>query len=161
MKKTYTWSVAAYAALKVSPQIVGETLAAIEERDGKLEPAAVVEAATPKKSPLHALFEWDNTEAAQLYREKQAAYLIRSIKVVVEQAVPTTTRAFVSVQVADQPREYKPIDAVLADTAMRASLLQRALRDLRAWQQKYAGLVELAALFKAQEEILARHEKAS
>ena len=48
---------------------------------GALTPAAVVDAARDPTSPLHASFEWDNTEAAHQYRLDQARTLIRSVRI--------------------------------------------------------------------------------
>jgi len=50
------------------------------ERDGRLLPADVVNAARPTNSPLHPHFDWDDSSAAEKYRLDQARTLIRSVQ---------------------------------------------------------------------------------
>lgn len=68
----------------VDPETVGTELLRIESRDGKIEPAAVVEDARPKDSPLHPIFEWNNAKAGEQWRVHQARNLIRSVRLVEE-----------------------------------------------------------------------------
>jgi len=56
-----------------------ELLAELHKR-GVLSPAAVVEAARSTRSPLHALFEWDDRVAAEERRLDQARGVIRSVE---------------------------------------------------------------------------------
>lgn len=63
------------------------------EKDGRLDPADVVEAARDPASPLHGYFEWDDTEAARQHRLGQARQLIRRIKIeTVVHSVPLSGR---------------------------------------------------------------------
>ncbi|NBR91840.1 MAG: hypothetical protein EBS68_18450, partial [Rhodobacteraceae bacterium] len=48
----------------LTPQIVGETLADIEERHGVIDPHTVVDESRPKNAPLHPVFEWRDDVAA-------------------------------------------------------------------------------------------------
>lgn len=57
-----------------------ETLRKLERERGHLAPEDVVEEARKRDSPIHDLFEWNNTEAARKYRLVQAAQLIRSVR---------------------------------------------------------------------------------
>lgn len=43
---------------------VADQLRLLETENGRLDPSLVVEAARDPASPLHAYFEWDDTEAA-------------------------------------------------------------------------------------------------
>lgn len=52
-----------------------------KQNDGKITPLQLVEAAQDTDSPLHGYFEWDDTEAAQKYREAQARTLLRSCEI--------------------------------------------------------------------------------
>jgi hypothetical protein len=69
------------------------------EKNGKLTPFDVIEAARDKTSPLHEYFEWNDTEAARLYRIEQARGLIRTVKI--EVVYEETT--FRTVQYARDP----------------------------------------------------------
>lgn len=57
-----------------------DKLAQIEERDGRLTPAAVVEEAKSPRSVLHRMFEWDDAKAAYQHRLDQARTLIASVR---------------------------------------------------------------------------------
>ena len=63
-----------------NPKIVEELLR-LEQDNGRLNPADVIEAAKDAGSPLHSWFEWDDTVAASKYRLDQARALIRSVKI--------------------------------------------------------------------------------
>lgn len=55
------------------------------EKKGKISPSELVEAARPKKSPIHDAFEWDNLKAGEQYRLLQARTWIRKVEVIVEE----------------------------------------------------------------------------
>lgn len=60
---------------------VADQLRLLESEQGRLDPVAVVDAARDPASPLHAYFEWDDTEAARQHRLGQARQLIRRVKI--------------------------------------------------------------------------------
>lgn len=53
----------------------------IQDAEGRITPKAVVDRARPPDSPLHPLFEWDDSIAGDLHRQNQARTLIRTVKV--------------------------------------------------------------------------------
>lgn len=61
---------------------VKKVLQELYDKHGHTEAAALVEAATPKDSPAHAGFEWDNKKAGHEYRLIQARQWIRRVTVV-------------------------------------------------------------------------------
>lgn len=68
---------------------LAEELQRIYDRDGVLDPEAIVEEI--EKDPDHPLrdrFEWDDREAAHRYRVEQCRGLIRSVKIVVTTHTP-------------------------------------------------------------------------
>lgn len=68
-----------------SRKIIRDRLADIAKRNnGRLEPSAVVDDARSEDSPLHELFEWDDSAAAERFREHQARNIIASVRVVIE-----------------------------------------------------------------------------
>lgn len=131
--------------LKVSAQAAGELCAELESQ-GKLTPHEVVEASRPDDAPLHSAFEWDDEIAAEKYRETQASYIIRSVEVVPEGS-SKPTRAFVSLVINENEREYHEINKVLRIRSERELLLEEAKRELMAFKNKYAVLEELADVF--------------
>lgn len=58
---------------------VAEVLVCLAKRDGKVTPEAFLEAATPTDSPIHDLFEWNDTVAAVSHRLHQARQIVRSV----------------------------------------------------------------------------------
>lgn len=123
--------------------------ALVERHGGTITPAQVVEFAADPGTALHALFVWDDSEAARRYREVQAAQYLRVVMRLIprEGDEPTAVRAFVSLSVDRGTGVYRPIVAVLSDDEQRAQLVQDAMRELAAFRRKYAHLEELASVF--------------
>ncbi|MCD8197833.1 MAG: hypothetical protein LUE24_11830 [Lachnospiraceae bacterium] len=134
------------AQLKTPAEVAGQVCQELEESGG-LTAKRLLDASRPVDAPLHDEFEWDNSEAAEKYREYQAAHIIRRIIVRPEQVEKEPVRAFVNV--TDNVRSYRSLDVVLQTTNLREQLLGQALKDLRAFEQKYSTLSELAEVFNA------------
>jgi len=81
------------------------------ERDGKLYPADVVNAARSPSSPLHPYFDWDDSSAAEKYRLDQARALIRSVQT--EVRITSGVQFAVPVYVRD-PRAQKDVAGYVA-----------------------------------------------
>lgn len=140
----YRWKTGARSP--VSAQVVGEVCEELESK-GQLTPQKLVDVSRPEDAPLHDAFEWDDSVAAEKYRENQGRYLIRSIEVVYKS--DETTRAFVTLQRTASDHEYHSIDAVLKNSNDTEQLLAQAKRELDAFKRKYAQLNQLADVFKA------------
>lgn len=134
---------------KVEAQVAGEHLERLRESNGGLTARLVVDDAKAEDSPIHAVFEWDDTRAADEYRLVQARDVMRHIAVVITDGsageAPTMSRGFVVVTENEQDR-YESIQIVMDDPALRQQVLTRALRELEAWQKKYAELEEFAGV---------------
>lgn len=145
----YKWNI---PNVPVDAQAAGEFFADIEKRHGVLKPAVVVDESRAEDALLHNCFEWDDTKAAELFREGQAGYLIRNIRVIIEVDTPRLqppVRAFVNVTQDDKPRGYIAVQTALQSKPLRAQLLRNALNDLLAFQYKYEALTELSGVFEA------------
>lgn len=120
---------------------------------GLLRPHAVVAAAEPESSVLHACFEWDDSVAAHEYRLWQARQLIRVV-VEVLPGMSCDTPVFVSLS-SDRQHEggYRVTATVASDAEMRAQMLNDAIAELRVFRCKYHQLQELVAVFSAAEKI--------
>ncbi len=149
----YQWK--AGSRITADAQKVGEVCAKIEKK-GELTPKALVDASRRKNAPLHNLFEWNDAVAAEKYRENQAAYLIRSVEVVIS-GCTEPTRAFVSVSASDTEtaRSYINVEAALSSEPTRSEVLENALAELRSFERKYANLTEVAEVIAAIKSILA------
>ena len=141
----YRWVTGSH--IRGSAQAAGEECAKLEMR-GELTPKALVDESRPEDAPLHDMFNWNDEEAAELYRQTQAQYIIRSIEVVaVGDSKPV--KAFVSVQTVGKSRIYQNTEVALSIPDTRDQVLQAALAELRAFERKYGRLEELADVITA------------
>lgn len=149
----YQWKPAFQAMAKgVNPQVVGERLEAIKAANGELTRELVLAEAEKKKSPLHKLFTWDDTEAARKYRLAQAGEIIRQIEVVITKPAGKSmvTRGFVRVTPPDEKKQtYIDVTTAFEDPIMREQVVKRARRELLAWKARYEAYEELGELFEA------------
>lgn len=125
----------------VEAQIIGEL---IEERGGELSPRELVEYARKKNSPLHPLFEWDESKAAEAYRVSQASGHLRMVKItVVKDGVTHTPRACYSVTVNDDDdgarRTNASYDRVKGSPDLARQVIARASGEIKAWRHRYAS----------------------
>jgi tRNA A37 N6-isopentenylltransferase MiaA len=83
---------------ELTPQIVGDTLADIEDRYGVINPHTVVDESRPKDAPLHPIFEWRDEVAAEKWRVEQARRVVRSVEIIAEDCNKPTQIAYVNIQ---------------------------------------------------------------
>lgn len=132
---------------KVSAAVAAEVMDRLAEEE-RLNPAELVEESRPEDAPLHSEFEWDDSVAAEKYRETQAGELIRHLVVRIEaNDHEYPTRQYFMVQ--PEAKIYEPIQVILKDEDKTAMLLDQAKRELQAFKAKYAGLKELAEVIRA------------
>lgn len=130
--------------INADPQLVGRVCAQLSS-EGELTAHRLLEVSRDSSAPLHNLFEWDDRIAAEEYRVSQARYIIRSITVESETNIKQPVRAFISIH--QEKQEYKPISSVMRSVTLREQMLANALKDLRAFKQKYEVLNELVSIF--------------
>lgn len=140
----YEWKVP--SVMKVDAQTAGEEFERICEKNGKLDPADVVEESRPESAPLHNCFEWRDNFAAEMFRKTQASQMIRAITTVVEspKEEPVEVRAFVNTG-----DKYAPIATVLKSEDSTAFMLKCARSELQSFKRKYAALAELSGVIKS------------
>ena len=127
---------------------VAGTVCAEMEAAGTLTAENLVEASRPEEAPLHDEFEWDNTKAADEWRKHQARNIIHSLVLVTEPGTKTEgVRAFFKLEVKSP--NYESIVAIVQEENKYEALKASALRELKAFQKKYAQITELANVFAA------------
>ena len=150
----YAWTKG--ARLRGDPQMVGDELTKIKEKNGgKFQPTDVVKMAKSKRSILHQYFDWDDSTASVKYRLEQAGHLIRCVHVVVVSEAtdePRTVRAFVTIE-QDDSHSYMDTQTVLSNSELREQMLGNALKELASFKQKYKDLTELEGIFDAMDNI--------
>jgi hypothetical protein len=144
--------------------IIETELRKIAERDGKVTPDAVVEAARPKTSPLHSHFQWNNDKAAHEYRLWQARQLIAVV--VFERAPNDLQRTFTSVVLEKETssgaviveRAYVETKKALENPNLRQQILEEAIREAKHWSCKYRHFEELTSIVKAIDNFIEAYE---
>lgn len=127
----------------------------------------IVKNAKDKESPIHDYFEWDDSDAAHKYRLEQARHLIKRVKVYqAAESGKVLVRAFVSVTKTDtsgkEPLEYKiyeSIETTFENEERTKQVLADALRELRAWSNKYKNLKELALFIAKANQLILEFEE--
>lgn len=148
----FVWKDGSVYSSKAEAGVVGRRLQYLMKRNGNaLTADVIVDDAKVLGSPLHNLFEWDDTAAAIKYRERQARDLLVSVRILVEEddGEEEPYRAFVNI--IDDKIGSVYVDSVTAVCIdeYREQLLSRAVREINAWLGRYHELQELAELQKA------------
>ena len=109
-----------------------------------LTPKAVVEAASSPTNPMHDQFNWDDSEAAQLYRYGQARKLITTIRYAVE----SDTRVIncpVFLRAPDmKPEEqgYRHITEIRNKDSLARDAMDRELKNARSYLYRALAIAE-------------------
>lgn len=128
-------------------------------KDGLLHPEKAVSwARNNRNSELHRHLEWDDSAAAERFREDQIRGLIR---VVIKPSNETgkSVRAYIS-----RPSDritgggYAPVEAALAKA--RLELINEATRSISMMKSRYTHLPELDTLFVEIDATIARFTEA-
>ena len=136
---------------KSKAPIVGAELARIQNDIGadSLRPEDVLDSARRESSPLHSMFEWNDTIAAHEHRLSQARGILRYIVVTVDDstdAIPV--RMFFNMkQGAGEQNLYIPTVRVMSDADLRKQLVATALSEADSWRRRYESLHELSRVF--------------
>ena len=150
MSATYRWK--SGFSPGVAADAAGPELERIRAEQGVLRPGDVVAAARPEESPLHAAFSWDDSEAAEQWRQQEARRLLSGIRIVMAGNAgqkPILAVNYVSVLDRERGRGYQPIGDVMGDAENRTRLLLEARQQLEGFVRRYQHLEELAAIIAA------------
>lgn len=151
----YQWKPASY--IRADPNAAGAICEELEKTGG-LTPKRLLDASRPKDAPLHGEFEWNNQVAAEKYREGQARHIIQCLVVKPEQEGAEPVRAWFPVT---EPNSYTNVAVILKRADMKSAMLQRAIRELEAFQKKYTNLKELDELFQAIDRVAGKQRQAA
>lgn len=156
-QKKYEWAGYSY---KVPAQVVGEHVAAIEERDGEVTKESFLDSARSKKSPVHALFEWDNRKAGEKWRLQQAKNILSClrIQIVNEGQNPIRTRAYINTVPGRDNGRFLSIETAMSRVDTREGVLTRAKAELTSFTEKYRTLEELTGVIEVIDDFLNEEE---
>lgn len=164
MNDIFRYRQGSFQTKKITPQEAGKELEKIRNKNkGMLTPLNVLDAARDKKSPLHIIFEWDDTKAAEKYRKVQASTLICSIVIKPQESEPER-RYFASIKpMGEGKAAYLPTSIAVENPYFRNQLIQKAIDDLEAAKKKYGHLAQFEKVFKmfekTKEELMAEEKK--
>lgn len=148
----YSWKNYGYS---VSADVAGKELEKIEKKYGEVTSELVLQSATPESSPLHCVFEWNDSVAAHQYRLQQASVLIcnlaREVEADTEKKI--VTRAYVDVS-ENTSGSFVNVESAFKNVDTREIVLKRALAELQAFEQKYKNLIELSSVFSEIDKVL-------
>lgn len=154
MEMAYKWSTNLYS--KVKAEDAGREFEQIEAENGFITPQAVVDRARPEDSVMHKLFEWDDSIAAEKYRNQQAGCIIGAL-VVTKSENNYNKRAFVNIVQSPHAPHSKPqyirVDRAFSDPVSKKIILDNAIAELKRFKEKYATLKELSKVFTIIEEL--------
>lgn len=138
----YQWK--SGARIRADAQLAGEMCMKLAD-EGRLTAKDLLDESRPVDAPLHDEFEWDDSLAAESWREHQARNIINSLLIVPEKSEPV--RGFFKIEQAE--RNYHSVTAILSrkDTAQR--LFDNAMRELVAFQRKYQALEQFNEVWQA------------
>ena len=139
------YKVEAEVAAKVMNELAAEN---------KLSAKELVEVSRPEEAPLHNEFEWDDTAAAEKWREHQGRKMIGALVTVVENMVqeePITIRVFHHLE-PSKPN-YEPIVEIVKHEDRMEMLFKSAMKELAAFKAKYSGIQAFSKLFAVIEEL--------
>lgn len=156
-------------ALKPTIQLtIEEELEEIREMNGgKIEPKKVVDYARNPDTSLHNRFQWDDTAAAEAFREWQARKIISLVFCVVTTdkkgkthisaditSDGTKTRSYISLT-TDRNTDggYRKLEDILSNEDLRTQMLEDAKADMNIFKGKYSELKELAGVFEAMDKV--------
>lgn len=148
MSQSFGW--ADGSRIAIDAQAAGEELERVRKAGGgNLTAVDVVEAARPRRSPIHDAFEWDDRKAAGEYRKERARHMLRSLTVVIEEGPsPQPWHAYVVLEEQGK-KHYKSLQVALGYDSLRSQLLEKAKKEMNVWRRRYQYLHELAKVFEA------------
>ena len=107
------------------------------QKNGMLMIDDVLEEAKDEDSILHRHFEWDNSEAAELYRRQQARALIQKCRIQLVETEAVQIRAFVSLPTdRNAGGGYRLTSEVVSDASMKEELLHDIRLTISRWSRK-------------------------
>lgn len=161
-KSKYTWKSGAIGKIReVSAVKAGKIIDRLG-KTGNATPKAIVDEARPVNSDIHNWFEWNDSDAAEKYREDQARDMVQQIVIITEiNDNPVECRAFVTV-IENETRQYSPIVQALSQPELRDQVIDAVATEISRLKNKlfiFKGLEEAIELMGATGKSLQKAKK--
>lgn len=146
--KKYEWRGFKYS---LDANVAGAVVEEVERENGIVTPDAFLNKARADDSPIHSMFTWDDSVAAEKYRLQEARNIIRclSVTIIKSDDAPKSYTAYVNIAEKKNEGKYLNINDAFEDDDTRSIVLGRALKELEAFANKYSLLEELEEVFTA------------
>lgn len=146
--KKYTFTIPGMFGKLTAEKAAKELERISEEHNHELKPEYVVADAVRKSSPLHKVFEWDDTKAAEKYRLQQARHLMNHIRIeVVNENIECRLSAFVHVKKDEKSqRTYVPLQHVVLNDYAYKDMLEQAKEVMQSFVVTYSQIEEVNAV---------------
>lgn len=138
----YQWK--SGARISADPQVAGDMCKKLEA-EGRLTAKELLNENRPEDAPLHKEFEWNDSIAAESWREQQARHIINSLIVCPEKADPV--RVFFKIERTEN--RYQSIETILEHKDSTRKLMENALQELESIQRKYNAIKQLKKVWDA------------
>jgi hypothetical protein len=151
--------------IRVAAEVAAAEIRRIQRWLGAITPEALVAAAREEDNPLHAAFEWDDSAAAERYRDVQARHMLRHLVVVYRkpdgeplppqrylvklrhEAGDTAETMDEDEVLATEPHVYVPVTTVMASEELAARYIRKALAEAVAWRLRHSAIAQFAEIF--------------
>ncbi len=120
------------------------------KKDGQLTASGILKMAENKRSPLHSMFEWDDTKAAREYRLYQARRIIKRANVRFE----NQEDKIVHVPVSSGEGVYKQAKSVVTSISDFELAMSEALKKLASAERAVQTLKDTLDNTEAEENIV-------
>ncbi len=123
----------------VDPSTACEELSRIHDKHDGLRNEDVLDESRPEEAPLHPIFEWDDSLAAEEWRKKQAGDVVRAVRIV--QPEGHTEPVFIHVKVCDA---YLKKEVVAKSPDLMDDAINASIKRLKEAEQSLATLKMIA-----------------
>lgn len=144
------YSLRPFSRVKLPVEIVGPIIDELKRQhatpdnpEGSVTREEVFEAARPPESPLHAHFEWDQSEAAYQYNLCQANELIICYSAKFQHANEPPiffNPANVHIRTRENAPVYVSTSYAMSQPDYRAQVLDQTLAQIAGWERRLAAL---------------------
>ena len=112
----------------------------LNQAHGHLTPELVLNSALDSDSPLHSVFEWEDSKAAHQHRLWQARKLIRSVRVESPEGLPMSK--YISIKIENE-RHYEEASVLVLDRDKWAVVMEETATALAELERRIETLIQL------------------
>lgn len=114
VKKVYQWR-HEWMSKGVDPNLAVKEITKAEDIYGKVTPETVLNVAKEEDSPIHSLFQWDDSIAGEKYRLIQARKLINNLEIKIVRNNETVSIPTFEIVRRDESNQFKSIEVMTVD----------------------------------------------